>query len=242
MKAQLHKLFYSSINNNLLDVLNDKKNKVAIITFENRNDSLYIDYHNTNVKEYCKKWSYDYLYYTKCDYQVYWCKMYFVLDALQSNKYDWVIWLDSDTIIKNKLISIDQIVNKYSSDILVTEDNGFTTFCAGVFMIKNTMNGINFIKDCIKSKKSNCEIKTKDKINEMRGIWAGMCYEQGIMNMLIYDKYLQYTTCLPKYIVYNGQMTDTNNICNYDTFILHLYSSKKNLRSDCFIKYIKNLK
>lgn len=233
-KAQWNKFFYSLKNKNLLDKPLEKKNKVAIITFENRNKEEYIEIHNKNILEYCKKWGYDYLFYDKCEYNVYWCKMYYVLNALKSGKYDYVLWMDSDTIIKNKNISIDLIVNKYSSDIFVSCDNGLAAFCAGVFIIKNSNIGITYIEDCIKSQQKNCIIKNT---NKLRGIWAGLCYEQGIMNMLIFDKYYNYTTCLPSHIIHNGRLTENNNICDIDTFILHLYITPSNLRTKCFKRF-----
>jgi hypothetical protein len=233
-KVQWHKLFSSLLNNNLLDNPSGKTNKIAIVTFENRKIDEYIDIHNNNVSAYCKKWNYDYLFYDKCEYNVYWCKMHFVLDALKSGKYDYVLWMDSDTIIKNKNISLDLIVNKYSSDIFVSSDGGMAAFCAGVFIIKNSPIGISYIEDCINSQPKNCAIESE---NKLKGIWAGMCYEQGIMNTLIIDKYFKYTTCLPSHIIYNGRISETNKICDVDTFILHLYISEGKLRSDCFKRF-----
>ena len=113
LKAQWYKMFNSVLNNNLLDKPIEKVNKIAIITFENRKGDEYIELHNKNMKSYCEKWNYDYLFYDTCINNVYWCKIYYVLDVLKSEKYDYVLWMDSDTIIKNPNISMDLIVNKY---------------------------------------------------------------------------------------------------------------------------------
>lgn len=234
-KVQWHKLFNSLSNNNLLDKPTEKTNKIAFVTFENRKEDEYINIHNSNIKAYCEKWNYDYLFYDTCIHNVYWCKMHFVLDALKSGKYDYVVWLDSDTIIKNKNISMDLIVNKYSSDIFVSTDGGLAAFCAGVFIIKNSPIGISFIEDCINSQSNSCTIESE---NKLRGLWAGMCYEQGVMNMLIFNKYFKYTTCLPSHIIHNGYITDKNKMCDIDTFILHLYISNNDLRAKCFKRFI----
>ena len=233
-RAVWHSMPNYLLNNNLIDKPSNKVNKVAIVTFENRKDSEYINLHNQNVTEYCKKWNYDYLFYDKCIHNVYWCKMYYVLDALKTGKYDYVLWMDSDAIIKNPNISIDLIVNKYDSDIFVSNST-FATFCAGVFIIKNSAVGISYIEDCIKSQPADCNIKSENKLN---GFWAGMCYEQGVMNTLILDKYHKYTTSLPNYIIYNEKITETNKVCDIDTFILHLFISENNLRTDCFKRFI----
>jgi hypothetical protein len=235
LRAQWQKIFYSLLNNNLLDNPSDKVNKIAIVTFENRKKDKYIELHNNNISAYCKKWNYDYLYYDTCIHNVYWCKMHFVLDALKSGKYDYVLWMDSDTIIKNKNISLDLIVNKYSSDIFVSSDGGIAAFCAGVFIIKNSPIGISYIEKCIDSYSDNCEIKSQ---NILRGFWSGLCYEQGIMNMLIFDKFYKYTTCLPSNIIYNSKLTKTNGACDYDTFILHLYVTDNSLREKCFARFV----
>ena len=55
-------IFYSLLNKNLLDKPIEKINKIAIVTFENRKSDEYIDLHNKNIKSYCEKWNYDYLF------------------------------------------------------------------------------------------------------------------------------------------------------------------------------------
>jgi hypothetical protein len=222
------------LNNNLLDKPLEKSNKIAIVTFENRNDLEYVNQHNQNITEYCKKWNYEYIFYDKCIHNIYWCKLYIVLDVLKTGKYDYVMWMDSDTIIKNSLISLDSIINKYSSDIYVNLDGGLSVFCAGVFIIKNSPIGISYLEDCIKLNNKKC--MTSDK--KLNGLWAGLCYEQGVMNKLIFDKYYNYTTCLPKYIVYNEWISEDMLTCDKDTFILHIYGSPNELRSKCFKRFL----
>lgn len=222
------------LNNNMLYKPLNKNNKIAIITFDNRKNTKYIELHNKNITEYCKKWNYEYIFYDKCVHNVYWCKLYFVLDALKTQKYDYVMWMDSDTIIKNPNISLDSIINKYSSDIYVNLDNGSAVYCSGVFIIKNSPMGISYLEDCIKSNNKKCTTKN----NKLKGFWAGLCYEQGIMNELIFQKYYKYTTCLPEYLVLNDYINETNDICNEDTFILHIYGSPDKLREKCFLNYV----
>jgi hypothetical protein len=222
------------LNNNMLSKPTEQINKFAIITYENRKDVEYITLHNKNMTEYCKKWNYDYLFYDQCIHNVYWCKMYLVLDALKTGKYDYVLWMDSDAIIKNSNISLDSIVNKYSSDIYVNFDNGKSVFCAGVFMIKNSPIGIAYLEECIKQNNKKCLTEN----NQLKGIWAGLCYEQGIMNELIFQKYYKYTTSLPRYLVLNRGITDTLETCDEDAFILHLYGSPNDARVKCFSRFV----
>jgi hypothetical protein len=222
------------LNNNMIDKPLVKNNKIAIITFENRKDAEYIDLHNKNVSAYCDKWNYKYLFYDHCVHNIYWCKMYLVLDALKSGNYDYVMWMDSDSVIKNNNISLDSIVNKYSSDIFVNLDGGDSVYCAGIFIIKNSPIGIAYIEDCIRHNTKECLTDN----NNLKGIWAGLCYEQGIMNQLIFDKYYNNTTCLPQYLVYNVAIDETLKSCNLDTFILHLYGSQNKFRTKCFSRFV----
>ena len=149
-----------------------------------------------------------------------------VLDALKKNKYDYVIWLDSDTIIKNFNIDMGNILNMFSSDIYIGSDNNNSIDIsnAGVFIIKNSDIGINFLNDCISYVSDKC-------INDdgsLKGNWAASCYEQGVMNILIVDKYSNYTTILTNDIIFNY------NVCSDDVFIMHLYASSSNYRVRCF--------
>ena len=222
------------LNNNILDTSLQKQNKIAVVTFDTRHDE-YIQKHNINVQKYCDKWKYDYFYYDKCDHNVYWCKLHFVLDLLKTNNYDYVVWLDSDTIIKKYDISFDSIVNSFSSDIFVTIDGMTSVYNAGVFIIKNSQIGISYLEECIEHNKSECYKSD----GSLKGQWSGLCYEQGIMNKLIFDKYYKYTTCLSVELVKNVLADPELEICDFDTFILHLYVSSSEDRDKCFSKYVQ---
>lgn len=213
-------------SNNKLVVPIQKKNHILIITYDNRTNIPYIILHNKNLNEYVHKWNFQYKFITKCNYNVYWCKIHLVLDELLTNKYDYVMWLDSDTYIFNMDINLSDIVNNYASDILIGSDNNpiYDITNAGVFIIRNTMIGIQYLRDCINNFSPNCL-----KINGLlKGKWAASCYEQGIMNLLIADKYLYYTTILSNNLIYN------KDICNNNVFIMHLYASSNKNRIKCF--------
>ena len=215
------------LNNNLLDKEVNKKNKILIITYDNRHDQEYIKIHNNNIKLYIQKWNYEYKFYNTCNKNNYWCKIHMVLDALKTNEYDYVMWLDSDTVIKNFDIDIGKILNKFSSDIFIGSDNNpkFYLTNAGVFIIKNTKIGINFLNHCINYIPTACFKKD----GSLHGSWAGVCYEQGIMNLLIADKYYNYTTILSNEVIFNY------NVCSNEVFIMHLYASSPDYRKKCFI-------
>ena len=213
-------------SNNKLEIPTNQKNKILIITYDNRPTLSYIKLHNDNLTKYSKKWNIEYKFFDKCEHNNYWCKMYMVLEELQSEKYDYVMWMDSDTYIFNTNINLSDIFNKYSSDVFIGSDNNsdYDLTNAGVFAVKNTATGKQFLADCINSFNSNCEKSN----GELKGQWAATCYEQGIMNILIADKYSKYTTILTNDVIFNY------NKCNNDVFIMHLYASSAAYRTKCF--------
>jgi len=223
-------------NNNIMNkIIMPNKHRVLIITYDNRTDIPFIKVHNDNIQKYTNRWNYKYKFVTKCDYNVYWCKMYLILNELETNKYDYVMWMDSDTIINNYDLQLHKILNQYDSDIFVGYDNNNFTYIinAGVFIIKNTPIGKQYMRDCINNFNVSC---LNDDLS-LKGIWAGTCYEQGIMNLLIINKYKKHTTILPRNIIYN------KNICRHDVFIMHLYASSPEKRLKCFTDkdFIENL-
>lgn len=225
-KFSQKKVISKLINNNRLDKPLNKKNKILFITYDNRYKEEYVSIHNYNMRSYTEKYGYEYKFYNRCNDNVYWCKIFMVLDALKKNKYDYVIWLDSDTVIKNFDIDIGDVFNKFSSDIFIGSDNNrnYDITNAGVFAIKNTETGINFLNDCINYVSDKC-LNTD---GTLKGAWAASCYEQGIMNILIADKYSKNTTILTNKIIFNY------NVCSDDVFIMHLYASSSNYRVRCF--------
>lgn len=226
-KINLINNIYSIQNNNMITNPENKKNKILVVSFDNRTNPQFIKEHNKNLIKYTNRWDHEYQFYNICKYNVYWCKIFLVYEQLLTNKYDYVMWLDSDTCIKNMNIDLNDVVNKYSSDIFIGDDNAPPLYLlnAGVFIIKNSAIGKQFLEDCIKSfDTKNC----LNKDNSLSGIWGATCYEQGVMNLLILNKYSKYSTMLPKNIIYNGKVCDAN------AFIVHLYGSSDIDRTNCF--------
>lgn len=221
-------------SNNELKTPKIKNNKILIITYENRRNLNYVKIHNENVKKYVDKYDFKYKFYDECKHNNYWCKLYLVYKKLMKNKYDYVMWMDSDTIFFNMNINLSSILNNYSSDIYVGSDNNPThdLINSGVFIIKNSKTGKQFIADCINSFNKKC----KKNNGELKGIWAGSCYEQGVMNILIADKYYKYTTLLSNRLIHNFYK------CDNDVFIMHMYASSPEDRERCFLSYNNDYK
>jgi hypothetical protein len=229
-EVMVNKSFYRLLDNNKLAVPINKKNKILIITMDNRPNLEYIKLHNKSVQQYVNKHGYEYIYLDKCYYDVYWCKLYLVLKYLQTNKYDYVMWIDSDAVINDNGLVLNDLVNSYSSDIFVSDDNFQSTSNAGIFMIKNSIIGKQFLIDTINNLDIDC---LTDNRNKLRGMWSATCYEQGQMFIQIHNKYSKYTTLISNKIFYNGKK------CNEQAFIIHLYGSPNMVREKCFKKMLK---
>jgi hypothetical protein len=225
-KFSQKKIISRLLNNNLIKNPVLKNNKILIITYDNRNNEKYIKMHNHNIKKYCDKWGYEYKFYNYCNDNVYWCKIYMVLNALKSGEWDYVMWMDSDTIIKDFDINLGFILNNFSSDIFIGSDNNklYDLTNAGVFIIKNSEVGKQFLLDC----GNYVSYKCLKEDGTLKGEWAASCYEQGVMNLLIAEKYSNYTTLLSNDIIFNF------NRCSDNVFIMHLYASSSNNRVKCF--------
>ena len=111
---------------------------------------------------------------------------------------------------------------------------GLVIYCAGVFFIKNSEVGKNFISDCIKYLKDHpkCIVNNKEQ-----GMWAGICYEQGVMNTLLKEKYKEYVYVDNKYDIIYTPISNMNT--KTSALILHLAGSKNQKRYEVFKNYLE---
>lgn len=229
------------INKNFLPKPIDKKNKILIITFDDRPYVNYIRYHNENFKSYADKHGYDYKYEHNYNQNLntnpYWYKIYLVKYYLDTNLYDYVMWVDSDTMILDDSIDLNAYLNSYSSDLFFCDDNQLIEkINAGIFVIKNSKNGKQYLNDCINNFCINC-IKSGDK--KLKGKWAAICYEQGIMNLILIKDYIDVST-----IFSINMVLCTNNLYLVNKlgkiFIFHYYDTNTIQRNNLFNQIQKN--
>jgi hypothetical protein len=212
-----------------------KKNKILIITFDDRKNAEYIKIHNQNFSRYAEKYGYEYKYEHVYNHNLntnpYWYKIYLVKYYLETNIYDYIMWIDSDTMINNMDIQINDIINKYNSDLYFCDDNlSLQKINAGMFIIKNSKIGRSYINDCINNYCYKC-IKPGEK--KLKGAWAAMCYEQGIMNIVLIKNYMKYATVLPIDIVLCSNNDYFFKLLN-NLFIIHYYDTTVQERNYLF--------
>ena len=139
-----------------------KRKRICICTFnigEKYKEST--KYGSLSKKLYCEKWGYSF----DDDESIYdpsrhpaWSKILLLKKCLletcekYTKKYDFVIWMDADTMIMNDEIHLETLIDKYidtSKDFLVSRDNGYR-INTGVWFIRNndyTMNILNKVWD-----------------------------------------------------------------------------------------------
>jgi len=239
---QIKLWFYAIIpfKNENLEITPFKKRKIAIITAEDR-DFPFIKYHDINFKKYCDIHGYTYIRLDNCpkeESSTYWCKIYKIKQYLPY--YDYVMWADSDTIIPDLSKSIDSFISDHGEpDIIIGIDSWFIDIkiiCAGLFLIKNSNIGKSFIDDCILkiNDKDTCIINGKEQ-----GVWAGICYEQGVMNLLIREKYSKYTYVDTDNTIFKNIPDGLGANYNFDnSIIIHLAGHPNDVRENIFKKYI----
>lgn len=236
--VKLNLLYRKAKLSGLLD--NNKKNinelvkecpkyKIAFVTFENR-DEDYIRLHDLNVEKYCKYWGYEYIRVTENDSGMspYWYKVLLIYNLMKTNKYDYLFWMDSDTVINNFNIDLgDDILCKYNSDIFIAPDNvKYDIINSGLFIVRNSEIGKKFMEDWLDLYLPMCE----NGDGKLKGVWAMSCYEQGTQNQLIFEKYSKYTTILDQNIFNNRDK------CDSSVFITHYYGKKGKHTGECFRK------
>jgi hypothetical protein len=232
-------------NNKLTTPIN-KKNRILIITFDDRKNVEYINLHNKFFTEYAEKYGYEYkfehIYNENLNTNAYWYKIYLVKYYLDTNLYDYVMWIDSDTIILNNNVNLNDFLNSYSSDLFFCDDNqAIEKINAGIFIIKNSRIGKQYINDCINNFCNQC-IKNGEK--KLKGRWAATCYEQGVMNLVLIKDYIPYSTCFSLQMVLCSNNINVIKSIN-NIFILHYYDTNLQQRNVLFshiYTYLKNKK
>jgi hypothetical protein len=154
---------------------------------------------------------------------VYWMKVKIITDILNNNsKYKGIIWLDTDAVFTNMNKSIRDILNNNNSFYIGTDPPEYNqdVLCVGTWIVKNNDIGIKIMNDWLNNYNSSLWIK-KDNNWHTDEEWAGIAYEQGTFNSIIYPKYKNDIQILP-WDIFNN---DTRS--NKNAYISHYMGGKK---------------
>lgn len=107
-------------------------------------------------QKYCQTHGYDFLYSTQLQdlsRHIYWSKIVWVLMAMDHTNYKWIAWIDADTLIMNRGIQLEDLIDDRYDIIINNDRNGFNS---GVFLVKNSEWSRNFFSrvynrtDCLR--------------------------------------------------------------------------------------------
>jgi hypothetical protein len=116
-------------------------NKIAICTIY---DEPYFGLAETTVKKnkipYCQRWNYD-LHAKVSDFEFDpgFTKIKFLLDIMENRDYEWIYWCGADTMIMNRAISLESIIDEKFHFIITT--CGGPDLNADSFLIRNSRQG-----------------------------------------------------------------------------------------------------
>ena len=202
---------------------------VFIRSFENR-PLKHIRIHTDNLTDYASRHGYNYSFSTELpvfDIKLapYWMKLQLAKQMLEEEPGAQVfMWIDSDALVMHKHIKIDSVLQlSPSSSIFIGRDFGFPTLNAGVFLIRNNATGRAFINDCLEHYMTNPQCKDENGNYALNGTWAGVCYEQGVMNRLFHKKYNNDVCVLDESTISNSITLKPN------AWVSHVFGDKKRM-------------
>lgn len=222
---------------------------VCMDTRQGKPDAEYIDVHNANFEQYVEhqnakphQRTYTYQFSKHCwaerckhIHNAYWCKFFLVRELLESNKYDFVVWVDSDTGILNYEVDLADTLRRYQGHCFVALDKPgrYDILNAGVIGFRNSELGRKIIRSLTEMYNSDgFQDRCVNGDDQLRGVFGHSCYEQGVMNQMLYDVYRDAVTVLPSTYIHHGKMCDGD-------FIIHVYGASNTMRTNCFRQFLK---
>jgi len=152
--------------------------------------------------EYCKIRDYDFVFLEQHilsdKYPPYWLKVKIVQELVESNQYDYVMWIDSDVAIYDRSICIEQLFEINPKVILIKStdnDKWSSTFNAGVWIIKNCDQSKELLRDWMNLFPSDKWVSKIDRNKRNWFVvgpykWADESFEQGSgANLFRSEKY-----------------------------------------------------
>lgn len=122
--------------------------KIAVVTSYDNN---FLDVANIVMprwRDYCQKHGYVFIEKIACGSGRHpvWDKVYFTHKVLETNEYDYVLYLDADTLVTNPEIKVEDLIIEYSQnkDLMISDDcHGLNV---GVFIIKYSEWSLGYLE------------------------------------------------------------------------------------------------
>ena len=217
--------------------------RVCVITYENRTNNSNFEKLKQINERYCKRHGYTYIYLNKHSsedkYPPYWLKVIVTEEILMSGKFDYVMWIDSDACFHNHNITIPSLFKSNPNTFFAMardHDRWSGEFNAGVWVVRNTKKGRDFMRDWKNRYNPNKWSNDNNKWYCSDCTWAGDEYEQGSGYTLMKDlKYSAYINKIDWRMLQDATPTNTS-------FTLHFAGEFKDNMKHYVQKYgIENL-
>jgi len=98
----------------------------------------------SNKIEYCRKHNYKGILQNQTWNYLGFDKIIFIDNLLSSNEYDWILWVDNDTLFTNFNQKIENLIDENYHFIICADYGGDVN--AGVFLVRNSKQGKEYIK------------------------------------------------------------------------------------------------
>jgi hypothetical protein len=168
--------------------------KVIIVQFDNRAESelgAFIDLANQN-SECAKKYNYEYVFVKSINLKIspYWTKVFIVEHYLKYG-YDIVMWLDTDAVIHNFDVKINELFTENEVFIFAPDSPPWHgPFNAGVFICKG-IRGQELMKEWMSYYPSDLWFESNGKWHCKSDKWSDSAYEQGAFYLNLLPKYIE---------------------------------------------------
>lgn len=121
---------------------NDTRPSIVVVTMSTPLRTAFAQYSITCFQDYCNYWGYEF----GVNYQQLMSdkeKMSVVLDLLNSNKYEWVVWVDDEIFITDMNIPLEQFIDEYGTGahIIISQERSTCVderISSSLFFIKNS--------------------------------------------------------------------------------------------------------
>ena len=205
---------------------------VAMFVHGDKYSEDVIHYSQKSLKDYCTKYGYDYAlkrqpytlvnsYFQEGDQiPLQWNKIFMMIELIESKRYDYIVWMDADTMICNHDISLRDLMIKHMDNKCFMLSRDISEHInTGVMFVKSCDYSLNVLKLILSTPElryRNCE--DQDVFNRI--------YERNLLklkdNSVIFgqDQQQLFNACVGYYF--------------YGVFLVHFFSMSKDLLKIAF--------
>jgi hypothetical protein len=149
----------------------------------------------------------------------YWAKVKACLDLLEQHTYDAIVWLDTDAVIWNHSIALEDILQ---DSTMIFANDTHASFNAGVWSIRGDDLGLKILREWWGLYNPNAWERDAENNWKCAGFFAGEDYEQGSFVTNLFPKYRCHIGYLEAYVLNGDDPYELNS------FVLHFYGDRKN--------------